>query len=839
MTARSLALSVLVLGAAACTDFPVIPANECGNAVLEEGEDCDTFVKDETRKCRPKGVEGACHYDCTEGGDGQRFQCPGGMGCASDGLCRVPTGDFEPKSRFTEEASSSLSAVDFDNDGHLEVISTEPTDQLTQARFRLHYFDADAKLVETRIFPRFTTRPIASDVTAGPEQDLIFSNGRIGVVPGRADHEWVPATFSSYVVPDSGLRIAGVRNDAVSGALPVAALTTIDGVSGIYVPNFPSGFLELRARLPGSVQGFAGEVLTSNVFDAVDSPCSELVVAYRGEHRLHVFDMCELNRDPMRPDVVWRDVPLEQVVELPAQLAFDAGPLSGDVDGDGHLDVMVSSAGLPYVVSGTGSELLESAVPLELEFIGNQMTPKLVMPLAMGDFTGDGVADYVLPQSVLSSREKVDGTGIGHFVSFENRREPWTLAQIADLNGNGFPDVVGATHGAAGLSFLNGTGGPYQVPARIATQRPVSFLDAGDFDGDLIRDLAIVESGSEVERKDSLSIAYGARDSLPLPATRVAEIEGVEQLGDCNVTNMDTIFVTTSSAQQSTFTLFDGSPDRLPFATYTLVTFAQNAAIRDTGAVGLALGAFSQPGARDIVAVGNDLRSQDWTLWLLHDFGGQSQPPRALEFEQPEGASPVSRQGEQYGVTVAGASADLDHDELDEALWLMPEGNAGCALLVYDIDAASDRALPAAQLHFDTACPKPQLASVDLDRDGSLDVLALLGDPAADTGRLELLWNDGSGGLSLDGGGASVDALGHGVRGFSAFHDKPEIAFVTEGGLYRAIIDTGARAIADVVQLERLRGGSSVVVTDPNGDELSDIVVADDQGLFLLRAQLR
>jgi hypothetical protein len=266
----------LLWSVSGCAEFPVIDADVCGNAVIEQGEDCDTFDVEldagGVAKCRPRGVEGACHFDCTAASDGTRAPCPDGMGCASDRLCRAPTGEYEPALQLTPDASSWLSSADFDGDGRMEVISTEPEDQLQQARFRLHYFDPDSRLVETRTFPRFTTRPIAHDVTGDGLADLMFSNQRVGLVPGRKDRSWVPAAFSSYVIPESGLRVVGVHQDAIRGGLPVVALATVGGVAGLYVPNAATARLELRAKLSVSADELAGALLAADVIAGPSSP---------------------------------------------------------------------------------------------------------------------------------------------------------------------------------------------------------------------------------------------------------------------------------------------------------------------------------------------------------------------------------------------------------------------------------------------------------------------------------------------------------------------------------------------------------------------------------------
>jgi len=68
-------LALLALLGAGCTDFPNIPSGECGNGVIEPGEDCDTFALGAGSACRAKGMVGECHLDCAVH-DGHAPRCP-------------------------------------------------------------------------------------------------------------------------------------------------------------------------------------------------------------------------------------------------------------------------------------------------------------------------------------------------------------------------------------------------------------------------------------------------------------------------------------------------------------------------------------------------------------------------------------------------------------------------------------------------------------------------------------------------------------------------------------------------------------------------------------------
>ncbi len=836
----------LLLG---CTALPVIEADVCGNAVFEPkvGEDCDTFVDhDQTpgAACRPAGGPGACHFDCQLNADGQGASCPEGWGCASDGICRRQTQGFTARVKLSSDPSSWLSTLDFDGDGRLELLSTETADQLQAARFRLHYFDAAGKLAETRTFPRVTTRPVARDLDGDTASDLVFSNSRIGMVPGRADRDWVPASFSSYVLPDADLRVVGLRRDIVGGSVPLAALTSIGGVGGVYVPSIlDNGGLSLRAGFSRSVQQLAGAPIGANLAEASDSPCDELLFAFRGETSFRVLDMCRVG-DFVRPEleVLWREQALEQVVSLPGGAKIDAGPLAADVNGDGHLDVLIGAGGKTYVAHGDGARVQDVAEgPLAVPVFQPEGSLVLPMPLATRDVSGDGVADFVLPDKVLTSRKSLVDSSVGYYVSHSNTGQPWSMAEIADLNGNTLPDIVAASVGVPGLTFLNGTGGPHQIPVRLSSRGPLRLLTTGDFDGDLVGDVAFLEGGARHE-PDQLSIAFGARDGTPLPASRVAQLSGVEQLGDHHDLGLDTLFMSSRDVVDgrslATLTLFDGNPDRLPIAPYSLVSFSQDGQLQDYPALALVVGGFTAQGSNDVVALSSHDAPSKWDLWLIPSLGADKQTPRPLSLDAPPVAAfPGIKRGDSVILTVASAAADLEGDGFDEALLLMPQGLDGCVLLRYDIDGDASRASVKTQLAFDEPCVTPELVATDLDGDRDLDLVLLLGDPERAPRRLQVLWNDGGGGFSLDDHTFISDAKHADVRAFSVFPDR-RVAFVTASALHVASAPFNHQSYDVVRDIKGFDDVRAVTVTDPNADEVSDVVVADAQGLWLVGAKL-
>jgi hypothetical protein len=207
----------------------------------------------------------------------------------------------------------------------------------------------------------------------------------------------------------------------------------------------------------------------------------------------------------------------------------------------------------------------------------------------------------------------------------------------------------------------------------------------------------------------------------------------------------------------------------------------------------------------------------------------------------PSDAYAVTFNREGGQLSGAAIAADLEGDGYDEALVLMQKGleGEGCYLLVYDIDGAASTATSKAVVTFDEPCRNPELSSADLDDDGALDLLALIGDPLIGPRQLRLLFNDQEGGFSLEESTVlSVDQ--HDIRGFSVFNTPPmRIAFVTDDALYVARSARHGRTFDRLTRVQAFNDASSVVVTDPSGNRIEDIVVADAAGLWLVGAKLQ
>jgi hypothetical protein len=170
---------------------------------------------------------------------------------------------------------------------------------------------------------------------------------------------------------------------------------------------------------------------------------------------------------------------------------------TADVNGDGNLDLLVASAGGNTVslLLGHGDGTFATAKCSSgggLCFTG--LGP---VALATGNFRGrTKEVDMVVANSAANNIQVFLGNGVnfGAPTTYKVGNGPTSVA-VADVNGDGFPDIV-VTNGTDNtLTVLLGNGqGKFTAKAPIATgATPVSVAIA-DFNGDSIPDLAVANS---------------------------------------------------------------------------------------------------------------------------------------------------------------------------------------------------------------------------------------------------------------------------------------------------------------------------------------------------------
>ena len=200
--------------------------------------------------------------------------------------------------------------------------------------------------------------------------------------------------------------------------------------------------------------------------------------------------------------------PFEITKSTPSVFLFDKGAVTpattnslaeGDFNGDGKLDIAVSTGTTVTILLGNGDgSFTATTFPTTAQFVGT---------LVAGDFNGDGKQDLAFPDPFHNLLHVLLGNGDGTFTEASTTRvgghPVWAAA--GDFNGDGKLDLAVTNQAGGNVSILLGHGdGTFLLRSTVAVGAHPNALVVSDFDGDGKLDLAVVNSSS-----NTLSILLG------------------------------------------------------------------------------------------------------------------------------------------------------------------------------------------------------------------------------------------------------------------------------------------------------------------------------------------
>lgn len=236
---------------------------------------------------------------------------------------------------------------------------------------------------------------------------------------------------------------------------------------------------------------------------------------------------------------------------------------AADLNGDGNLDLVTTSASSVGVLFGAGNGVLSART--------DYSTGQITRSTRLGDVNGDATIDIIAVDGASSTVGLLLGKGDGTFapkVDYPTDRGPGGLA-LGDLDRDGVMDVVTSNGGSSvsgTVSVLLGTGdgklaAHVDYPVGVA---PVAVA-LGDLNGDRKPDIAVANAGFDGEW--SVGVLLGKGDGTFAPETEYASGYGPNSiaLGDLNGDGTLDI-VTANSMAASSVSVLLGSGDGV-FAT--------------------------------------------------------------------------------------------------------------------------------------------------------------------------------------------------------------------------------------------------------------------------------
>jgi hypothetical protein len=191
---------------------------------------------------------------------------------------------------------------------------------------------------------------------------------------------------------------------------------------------------------------------------------------------------------------------------LPKAASRPHGIAVADFNGDGKLDLAVANydpnSVTVYLGLGDGTFGPGSDYPVLANPVG----------LRAADLTGDGVPDLVAIPNSNASVSLLRGMGDGTFGDAESLSFGASATNrgllLADLDGDGRPEILVARGNAAAVRFNLG-GGVFEPATNFAAGSTARDLAVGDFNGDGVPDLAVAVSGN-----NAIQILHGRRAQL-------------------------------------------------------------------------------------------------------------------------------------------------------------------------------------------------------------------------------------------------------------------------------------------------------------------------------------
>jgi FG-GAP-like repeat/FG-GAP repeat len=473
-------------------------------------------------------------------------------------------GTFQAAKSFAAGPSppSSVAAGDFNGDGIVDLVVANSLNSSGQGgSVAVLLGNGDGTFQEAVNYAAGVSANFVAvgDFNGDGKADLAVTNAgqqgngnNVSVLLGKGDGTFQAApTFSAGTLP-SGVAVGDFNGDGISD-LAVANL------GGFAVGTGQGSVSILLGNGDGSFRATAEYDLGRNcvsvaVADFNGDGISDLVVCNWGSNTVSVL----LGNG---------DGTFQPAIAYPAG-EYPLNASVADINGDGIPDLIVVNEGDPFnngqgagvaVLLGHGDGTFQAAKKYALM--------PYVASVAVGDFNHDGIPDLVVTMADFNTGQGGSvgvllGNGDGTFqaaVHYAAHSGPISVA-VADLNGDGIPDLAVANVFSNDLSVLLGKGdGTFQAAVNYLVGPFPQFISASksclavkDFNGDGIPDLAVLCAGG-------VRVLLGNGDGT-FQTTAISYVAGPDAVvvGDFNGDGLPDLAVCIAGLNQVSILLNDG-----------------------------------------------------------------------------------------------------------------------------------------------------------------------------------------------------------------------------------------------------------------------------------------
>ena len=565
----ALAAATGLAGSASCATLnPLV--NECGNHVLDHGEDCDEGdgrdssvpQYSEQPSVAPFADRGlgsrkiscaSCKYTCNA-----TTQCPSREWSCRSGVCErlAPNGAYTLTEITSVDGSrflnSNVATGDFDGDGISELVVQqggseypttiiyEPLSLSSRSFVKLPHAQAvgvlPAKLGQPSALPQLVLS--------------VAGGGELAFFAPTATRAFQNTPVAQQIAKAEKVSVLSISEGGVASAFAFAqGYEGSGGDSFLYLGGrtaTPSVLFTLKSPAPTSESARDIIVLSPQGKE----PCP-IVALSRGEET-HLVRAVQSASGCKWPGAQFAEPIVLPSLKRPGRVIGEAPRVlhAADVDGDGNLDLVTTG------LNGSGEPIpMQFAWPFSPQQEWKPIGPLVGFVLETFDVNKDRRADYVLctgacvrvvgsesdagtkPEKQIASNLLWVNQGDSYASVLDLGGDVGGLIAIADVNGDGFTDLwVGKAENPSSGVYLGGESGAFRLPLLVEQPSRAAFGGAVAFDvvaGDDVlffgnQIVASTDGGKISESKWRLQVASGNVDATKVVPYSAAEIGKVQ-----------------------------------------------------------------------------------------------------------------------------------------------------------------------------------------------------------------------------------------------------------------------------------------------------------------------